>query len=164
MSQMLQLIKSNAVPAAVMRSAAKGGLSLPAAEMLQILVHLTSNPVFGQEAAFTLAQWDAASLTEVLSSSDPPQEILDYFLDAKNRRPALMPALIENPRVSEQKLTEIATTASRELLTLLLASARIKGTPNVLQAAQKNPHLAEPEAQQLRPEMEPASTEEPADP
>ncbi len=164
MSQMLQLIKSNAVPAAVMRSAAKGGLSLPAAEMLQILVHLTSNAVFGQEAALTLAQWDAALLTEVLSSSNPPQEILDYFLDAKNRRPALMPALIENPQVPEQKVIEIATGASRELLTLLLASTRVRGMPNVLQAALKNPHLTESEAQQLRSELEPASGEEPADP
>src|SRR5579872_1957883 len=112
MSQMMELIRNNAVPATVMRSAARGALSLPAAEMLQILIHLTGNAVFGQEAALTLARWDHGSALAVLSGSDAPREVIEYFWDEKNRRPALMPALLENPQVGEQRLVELAGRAS----------------------------------------------------
>ena len=46
--KILEQIKNNAVPAGVMHSAAKGALPLPAAETLEILVHLTHNPVFAE--------------------------------------------------------------------------------------------------------------------
>lgn len=164
MSQMLELIRNNAVPAAVMRSAAKGALSVPEEEMLQILVHLAGSSIFGQEAALTLAQWDPASARGVLSGSDPPQEVVEYFFDPKNRRPALMPALIENPRISEQRLVELANGASRELLDVMLGSPRVKGLPAVVKALLNNPHLTQAEAQQLSPAMDPAETTEPPDP
>lgn len=163
MSQMLQLIKDNAVPAAVMRSASKGALSLPAGEMLQILVYLTNHSIFGQEAALTLARWDQASALAVLSGSNVPAEVLEYFLDQKNRRPALMPAVIQNPEVSEQRLAELANGASRELVEIMLASPRVKGAPLALQALINNPHLTPAEAQQLRQELG-SENEEPPDP
>ena len=100
MPSMLDLIKANAVPAAVLRSAAKGALSVPAVEMLEILVYLTGNPVVRDEAMLTLARWDEASAISVLSSPDAPQPVLDYFLDPKNRRDKLMPALLNNPRIT----------------------------------------------------------------
>lgn len=153
MSQMLELIKKNAVPAAVMRSAAKGALSLPPAEMLQILVYLTGNRLFGQEAAMTLARWEQSSAWAVLSSSDAPPEVIEYFLDQKNRRPALMPALIENPNVSEEHLSALAAGASRPLVELLLASPRAKSMPGMLNVLLDNPHLTRPEIQQLRQEL-----------
>jgi hypothetical protein len=159
MSQMLQLIKNNAVPAAVMRLAARGALSLPAAEMLQILIYLTSHTVFGEEAGLTLARWDHESALAVLSNTGAPHEVVDYFWDEKNRRPVLMPTLIENPQVSEQRLIELADGASRELVELMLASPRIRGAPRVMQALLGNPHLTAAEAQQLREEL--GSTEAP---
>jgi hypothetical protein len=161
MPQMLELIKNNAVPAAVMRSAARGALSVPAAEMLQILIHLTSNAVFGQEAALTLARWDQASALAVLSAPDSPQEVVDYFLDPKNRRPGLMPVLIGNPWVSDQRLAELAHGASRELIQLMLASSRVKILPEVLQALLSNPHVAPEEGQQLRHLLGPEASEPP---
>ena len=164
MSQMLQLIKDNAVPAAVMRSAAKGALSLPTGEMLQILVHLTNHSVFGQEAALTLAGWDQASALVVLSESNVPSEVLEYFLDQRNRRPGLMPALIQNPEVSEQRLAELANGASRELVEIMLASPRVKGAPLALQSLVKNPHVTAAEAQQLRQELGWEAHEEPPNP
>jgi len=160
MSQMLQLIKSNSVPAAVMRSAAKGALSLPAAEMLQILVYLTGNAVFGQEAAMTLAKWDQNAARDVLASPDAPREVLEYFLDRRNRRPALAPALVENPQVSEQQLAGLATDAPRDLVELLLASARTGNAPSVQEALLQNPHVTPAEAQRLRQEL----GQEPPDP
>ena len=58
MARMLDLIKQSSAPANVMRSAAKGALALPAGEMLEILVFLTGNPVFAEQAKMTLAGWD----------------------------------------------------------------------------------------------------------
>src|SRR5262249_22831504 len=94
-------IKRNAVPAQVMRSAAKGALSVEAQEMLEILVYLTRNPLFAQDAKMTLAQWDAVSAVEILADPAAPPEVLGYFWAEDNRRPVLMPALIENPAISE---------------------------------------------------------------
>src|SRR5262249_48397857 len=162
MPQMLELIKQNAVPAAVMRSAAKGALSLPAPEMLAILVHLTGNKIFGEEAALTLAGWEEASLVAALSGSDAAPELLDYFWDEKNRRRTLMPALLENPRVSEQRLIEAAGKANRELVNLMLASRRVHSSRAVLQILLTNAFLTEAEVQQIREELA-AGTTEPAD-
>ena len=126
MSQMLDLIKRNAVPAPVIRSAARGALSIPADEMIEILVYLTNNPVVGQEAKLTLAGWDESSARTVLCSSAAPQEVLEYFWSEQNRRPGLMLALIENPKIAEQQVAELAGKASRELVNSMLASARVR--------------------------------------
>lgn len=150
MAKMLDLIKSNAVPAAVMRSAAKGALSVSGAEMIEILVYLTGNPVLGQEARMTLAQWDAAAASAALSSSAAAPEVLEYFWMPQNRRPALLPALIENPRISEARLMELAGTASREVVVMLLASPRVQSLPDVLQVLLTNPQVAPLESLTLR--------------
>ena len=79
MAPILELIKKNAVPVNVMRSASKGSLPLPAEEMLEVLVFLTQNPLFGQDARMTLAQWDAVSAKEVLSKETAVPEVLIYY-------------------------------------------------------------------------------------
>jgi hypothetical protein len=162
MSQMLQLIKNNAVPAAVMRSAAKGALSVPAAEMIEILVYLTGNNVFSEEAEMSLAKWDETSLAAILSSSDARPEVLEYFWDEKNRRRGLLPALVENPQISEQRLIEAAGRAARDLVNVMLASRRVHSTQAVLQVLLSNTFLTEAEVQQIREELAAIGTE-PAD-
>jgi len=162
MPSLLELIKSNAVPASMMRSAAKGALSVPPAEMLQILVFLTASKNFGEEAALTLAQWDPKSTLSVVSSGDVPPEVLEYFWNEKNRRPALMPALLENPRLSVHHLIEAAGTASRELVNLMLASRRVRGAAAVLKVLLGNPFLTQAEIQRLQEELG-AGMLEPAD-
>ena len=96
MSAILDQIKRNAVPAAVLRTASKGALPLPGVEMIEILVYLTQNPIFAQDAKMTLAGWDLQSATEAVSSPDAPADVIGYYWSEQNRRPALMPALIEN--------------------------------------------------------------------
>ncbi len=150
MSQMLDLIKRSAVPAAVMRSAAKGALSVSPAEMLEILVFLTGNPVFGQEARMTLAGWDQPSAISVVSGSEVTPEVLQYFWSAENRRPALMPALVENPRLPLPLLAELAGNASPEIIAVLLASSRVKNSPQVLRALMKNDRLDPADLQRLK--------------
>lgn len=160
MATIFEMIKQNAVPAAVMRTAAKGALPVPAAEMLQILVYLTQNPVFAQDARMTLAGWDISSAITIAADSQTSPEVLAYFWSEQNRRPALVPALIENPAISEMMLIELAGEARREIVPMLLASARVRNSQAVLESLATNPNLSPDEIRQLRGEAppEPEST------
>lgn len=134
MSKILEQIKNSAVPAGVMHSAAKGALPLPAAETLEILVHLTHNPVFAEQARMTLARWDADETIKVIADPKAPAEVLGYFWLPTNRRPALMPALIENPAIPEGMLMELAGEERREVVRYLLGSPRARGSAAVMEA------------------------------
>ncbi len=150
MPRMIELMRQSAVPANVMRSAARGALALPPPEMIEILVYLTTNPVFAEQAKMTLAGWDEASSLLVASDPKTPKEVLDYMVDAQNRRPRLIPTLLENPAVEEIRLLEMAQTESRELVQMLLASGRVRKSPHVLHALATNPHLSPEEAAKVR--------------
>jgi hypothetical protein len=153
MAPILELIKKNAVPVNVMRSASKGSLPLPAEEMLEVLVFLTQNPLFGQDARMTLAQWDALSAKEVLSKESAVPEVLIYYWQEENRRPSLMPTLIENHAIPENLLMELAGTGSREIVSMLLASQRARENPGVMEALLGNDYLTPVEAHSLRGEV-----------
>jgi hypothetical protein len=160
---MIDLIKQSEVPANVMRSASKGALALPAAEMIEILVYLAATPLFGDEARMTLASWDEAACRAVCSDPASPDDVLEYFLH--NRRPRLMPALLDNPAIAESALLEIAQEHSAESVQLLLATARAKASANVLQALTSNPVLMPSQVQQVRDTLERlATTDQSAEP
>jgi hypothetical protein len=150
MAPILELIKKNAVPVNVMRSAALGSLPISADETLEVLVYLTNNPLFGQDARMTLARWDAQSAMEVLSKETTAPEVLLYFWQEQNRRPGLMPTLIENPAIPENLLMELAGDGSREIVTMLLASARARALPSVVEALSANEYVTPAEAEALR--------------
>jgi hypothetical protein len=161
MSKILDQIKRNAVPVGVLRSAAKGALPLPPAEMLDILVYLTQNPVFSQEAKMTLAGWDVLAAVEVVSDPAASPEVIAYYWTESNRRSALMPSLIENTAVSENLLIEAAATCRREMVTLLLSSPRARGSAAVVAALCANPSLTPEELKELQGAEPPPSVEEP---
>src|SRR5512144_2790749 len=150
MPRMIELIRQSAVPANVMRSAARGALALPPSEMIEILVYLTTNPLFAEQAKMTLAGWDEAS--SVLVAGDPytPKDVLEYMVDAQNRRPRLIPTLLENPPIEEKYLLDMAQTESRELVDMLLASPRVRKSPHVLHALATNAHVSPEEAGMVR--------------
>lgn len=150
MAPILELIKKNAVPVNVMRSAARGALPLSADETLEVLVYMAQHPLFGQDARMTLAGWDVQSALEVLSKDTATPEVLLYYWQPENRRPVLMPTLIENPAIPETLLMELADTASRETVKMLLASARARGFPGVVEALLGNANLNPEEAQELQ--------------
>ena len=145
MARMIELIKQSAVPANVMRSAAKGALALSAAEMVEILVFLTTNPVFAQDAKMTLAQWDEKASIAICSDPGTSWEVLEYFIAPENRRPRLVPALLENPSVRESRLQELAQTPLREIVDMMLKSERVRKSRDILLALATNHHLSEPE-------------------
>ncbi|HZE24110.1 MAG TPA: hypothetical protein VE054_08955 [Blattabacteriaceae bacterium] len=150
MAPILELIKKNAVPVNVMRSAAKGALPLSADETLEVLVYMAQHPLFGQDARMTLAGWDAQSALEVLNKDTATPEVLLYYWQPENRRPVLMPTLIENPAIPENLLMELADTASRDTVKMLLASARARSMPGVVEALLGNANLTPEEAQELQ--------------
>lgn len=160
MAPILELIKKNAVPVNVMRSAAKGALPLSADETLEILVYLTQNPLFGQDARLTLAKWDAQSAMDVLRKDNTAAEVLLYFWQEGNRRPGLMPPLIENPAIPETLLMELGSSAPREIVVMLLASERARQAPAVVEALLANEYLTPAEAEVLRGETKAAPVEE----
>ena len=150
MAPILELIKKNAVPVNVMRSAARGALPLPADETLEVLVYMAQHPLFGQDARMTLAGWDAQAALDVLRKDTATPEVLLYYWQPENRRPVLMPTLIENPAIPESLLMELADTASRETVKMLLASARVRSAPGVVEALLGNANLNPEEAQELQ--------------
>jgi len=140
---MIDLIRTSAVPPALMQAAAKGALSLPKKEVLEILVYLASSkPEFAEQAKATLSGWDLAALKTVISDPKAPKEILEYFVSPGNVFPDLLSMVLEDPAVTDDSLARLAATAARELVDTLLASARICGSRELLTALNSNPNLS----------------------
>ncbi len=149
MPKMIDLIRESAVPASVMRSAARGALSLPTGEMIEILVYLTSNPMFAEQAKMTLAGWDESSSIAAAADPTTPWEVLSYMISPENLRPKLLPALLENSSIRESLLIEMAQRASREIVETMLRSQRVKRSAHIVHALLTNANLKQTEAQQL---------------
>jgi hypothetical protein len=143
MPRMIDLIRASAVPANLMQSAARGALSVPAVEMLEILVYLaTQNKVFSDQAVLTLAGWEEASSREAAGNPNTPKEVLDYLVAPQNFRPTLLPALLGNPAIGEESLSSLAASISRDLVDAMLKNVRITRSKLILAALASNPNLS----------------------
>jgi hypothetical protein len=139
---MIDAVRNSTLPSNMMQFAAKGALLVPSQEMIEILVHLAKhNKVFGQQARLTLAGWDEASSRQAAANPETPKEVLDYFIDPENLRPALLPALLENVSVNENFLVHLAASGSREQVELLLNSPRASCSRAVLEVLAASPTL-----------------------
>src|ERR1700687_2198018 len=142
MPRMLDLIRNSQVPSNLMQSAARGALSVPPGETIEILVYLaTHHKLFGEQARLTLAGWDEKASMAAAADPKTSAEVLGYFVSLKNLRPRLLPALAENPSVSEEVLDELAVSGSRSVVEALLTSMRVMSSPQLLQALQSNANL-----------------------
>jgi hypothetical protein len=142
MPRMLDLIRNSQVPANLMQSAARGALSVPSEETIEILVYLAlHHKLFGEQARLTLAGWDEKSSIAAAADPKTSPEVLGYFVSLENVRPSLLPALAENSSVSEESLDSLAVLGSRSVIDALLTSPRVTGSPRLLQALQTNAHL-----------------------
>ena len=158
MARMVDLIRASAVPSNLMQSAAKGSLSVPPREMIEILVYLAvHNRVFSEQAQLTLAGWDEAASRAAASDPATPKEVLDYLVSPKNLRPALLPALLANPSVSEELLLEMAPGAGRDVVDIMLKSERVNGSHAILHALLSNPNLSGIQSESVRSKIEPAA-------
>jgi hypothetical protein len=139
---MIDLIRNSELPSNLMQSAARGSLSVPPPEMIEILVHLAlHNKVFGEQAGLTLAGWDEKASLAAAADPKTSAEVLGYFFAQENLRTALLPTLAENPSVDEESLAGLAASGSRWVVETLLTSKRVMGSPTLLQALQSNPCL-----------------------
>lgn len=139
---MIDTIRSSMASSQVMQTAARGALSVPPQEMLEILVYLaTQTKIFAERARLTLAGWDEASSRKAAADPSTPKEVLAYMITPGNLRPTLLPALLENPAVSEQSLAELAAAASRYMLETLVKSPRVNQSKTILSSLSSNPNL-----------------------
>lgn len=151
MPRMIDQIRASKLPSNMMQFAARGALQVPAAENIEILVHLAvHNKVFGDLAKMTLAGWDEKSSLAAASDPQTPREVLDYFIAPDNLRPKLLPALLENPSVPEPQLVKLATSAMRDTIDVILKSKRAMSFASVMGTLKSNPYLRKEEIAELQ--------------
>jgi hypothetical protein len=143
----IDLIRASKLPSNMMPFAAKGALSVPPDENIEILVYLAKcNKIFGDLARITLAGWDEKASLAAASDPKTAPEVLDYLIAPENLRPKLLPALLENPSVSDGHLAKFAISASQESIETMLKSARVRASAGILDSLRSNPYLKAEEA------------------
>jgi len=154
---MIDQIRASKLPSNMMQFAARGALQVPPAENIEILVYLArNNKVFGELARMTLAGWDEKASLAAAADPQTTPEVLSYLISQDNLRPALLPALLENPSIPESQLVKLAGSALRETIEVMLKSARVHSLSSVLEALKSNPYLKKEEAEELRGLSRPA--------
>ena len=150
MPRMIDQIRASKLPSNLMQFAARGALAVPPAENLEILVHLAQhNKVFGDVARMTLAGWDEKASLHAASNPETAREVLRYMILPDNIRPVLLPALLENPSVSDELLVKFAISALRESVETMLRSPRVRACPGILEALKANPYLKKEESDEI---------------
>ena len=150
MKRMLDLIRESQVPANLMQAAARGSLSVPPGETIEILVYLAlHHKGLGEHARLTLAGWDEKACLAAAADPTTSAEVLGYFVALENLRVPLLPALAENTSVSEEALSELAGRGPRAALETLLKSERVQNSRVLLVALRANPELRLNEAAEI---------------
>jgi hypothetical protein len=152
---MIDLIRSSQIPSNLMQFAARGALSVPPEETIEILVHLAlHNKLFGEQARMTLAGWDERGSRTAAGDPNTSAEVLGYFTSLENLRPNLLSKLAENPSVTEESLDKVALLGSRSVVEILLESRRVRNSARLLQALQGNPNLRPNELAEIANKLE----------
>jgi hypothetical protein len=138
MPRMADVIRDGSAPRSIVRRAARGELSVPLGEAIEILLILMSDRDFGAEAEQTLAKWDDESLVQVVSDAATPAEVLTRLLQTQSHRPALVTALCGNPAMPWGELEAIATRAEEDLLQAMMNSARVRNSSRLLDLMMAN--------------------------
>jgi hypothetical protein len=147
MPRQIDLIRASKLPSNMMQFAARGALSVPPDENIEILVYLAKhNKIFGDVARMTLAGWDEKASLAAASDPKTSREVLDYLIAPENLRPKLLPGLLENPSVAGSELAKFAISASPEAIATLLRSPRVRASAAVLDCLRANPYLKADEA------------------
>src|SRR5882762_1601967 len=146
MGRMIDQIRASKLPSNMMQFAARGALAVPPAENIEILVYLARhNRVFGDLARMTLAGWEEKASLAAASDPQSPAEVLAYMISSDNLRPALLPALLENPSILEDELVKFSLSASRDSVVTMLQSKRVQASTAILDALKSNPYVKKEE-------------------
>jgi hypothetical protein len=149
MPRLIEMIRQQQVPPGVLRTAAKGAITVPPEELVEILVHLSNHAEVGDQARETLATLDASILAPAIRDPKAPRELLNYFLAPRHRRADLLDALFNNAAVPEPTLEVITETASAETAQALLRSERLWKSPVLMKALAPNPYISEAERERI---------------
>jgi hypothetical protein len=165
MPRTIDLIRASKLPSNMMQFAAKGALSVPPDENIEILVYLANhNKIFGDLARMTLAGWDEKASLAAASDPKTAREVLEYLVAPENLRPKLLPALLENPSVPDGQLARFAISASPEGIAAMLQSPRIRASAAILEVLRSNPYLKATEASTVAELLGAGNTEQEAAP
>jgi len=148
MARMVDLIRSGTAPAAIMRRAAQGTLSLPASEAIEILVALAAHRDLGAEAERTLWRWNEPSLSAVASAAETPTEVVIHLMQFHTQRPAVVTALCENPALPLEELERMARHGDTAILRAMTQSTRVRNSSRLLELMVENPA-----AEHVRPKL-----------
>jgi len=128
MSELMEQIRADMVPPAVLRSAARGQLSVPPHEMLEILVELRTHYQVGRTAQETLYQWPDESVLEVCANPETAVPVLQYFFVARGARRNILRVVAANPNLPDEFLRHAATGGSDAMLRDLLELERVRNS------------------------------------
>src|SRR5580658_189804 len=163
MSRTIDLIRASKLPSNMMQFAAKGALSVPPDENIEILVYLAKhNKIFGDLARLTLAGWDEKASLAAASDPKTPREVLAYLVSPENLRPKLLPALLENSSVAEGELAKFAISVSPEGIAAMLQSPRVRASAAILEVLRSNPYLKGNDAKTVAELLRAAKPEPPS--
>ena len=156
MPRMIDLVRKSQLSSNMMQAAARGALMVQSGEMLEILVHLAlHNRVFGEQARMTLAGWDEKACQQVASDPATSKEVLDYLVSSRNVRTVLLPALLNNAAIPEEKWMELAATGSRSVIEAMLTNPRVKNSPELREALRSNPRSRPNDFEEIHPPAAP---------
>lgn len=104
MPRMIDLVRASVLPAATVRSMARGAIALPPREVIEILVYLANhNPEVKEDARKTLSGWNENQIKTIVADPKASKEVLDYF--RASAQPAPKPTVTEpviKPQSAEQ--------------------------------------------------------------
>jgi hypothetical protein len=150
MARTIDQIRASKLPSNMMQFAARGAMSVPPAENIEILVYLARhNKVFGDLARMTLAGWDEKASLAAAADPATPAEVLDYLIAGDNLRPVLLPSLLANPSVTNSQVAKLAISAIRETIEAMLKSPRVRASSGILEVLKSNPYVKPEEAKEI---------------
>lgn len=155
MPRMIELVRARAVPAALMRSAASGALSLPACERIEILLHLAdSGSDLSEEAKQSLAQLNREDAEAAITDPLAVKDVLQHLAGAGTLVAEALPLVLRNSQFRIQSLAWIAAAASRENIEILIASRRVCESLEILNALNTNPNLSPAQSEAVSTHIE----------
>ncbi len=156
----VQSIISGKAPATARSAAARGLLPLEQADLLEVLIHLTtdSDPAIAGAAQQTLSSQEATDLLTVARAENVAPAVLGYLASLSSAPAELHEAVAANATTPDEAIALLAKTAtSTSLLELLtLNQQRLIRTPEIIDAILLNPARtaeAERRAKEIRREF-----------
>ena len=138
-----EMLLSGRAPKNVRLLMAQGAMPLPARDVLEFLVRLSSDEdaeISGQ-AKKTLDSWSESEIIALLRIKDCPTIILDFFTDMR-RSEQILRAVVTNPSTSGETIARLSAEAPLALLDAILDNrTRILEFPKILESIRRNPSI-----------------------